>query len=249
MELVQELGRLFPMEIVYLFIGSKYSALVADLIFGEEMSNFGETPTVVYVADVYCGWCWGFKDILAKFEQENRHRVRFTAISGGLFVGPRAAAIAAYPHIPAANARIAELTGAHFGDNYLRLLEEGTIVTDSTDAAIAHAALRAQDPERAIDWVHLLQEKFYVHGRSLSDHETVADIAKANGLDVEKVLAQMTDGTAKAAAKADFAQASMFQVASFPTLLFVEETGAHKLPATGTSVEVLNMWLDDLLVQ
>ncbi len=213
------------------------------------MSNFGEIPTVVYVADAYCGWCWGFSETLAKFQQANRHRVRFTAISGGLFTGPRAAAIAAYPHIPAANARIAELTGVHFGGDYLRLLEEGTMVMDSTDAAAAHAALRAQDPVRAIEWVHSLQEAFYVHGRSLSDPKTVADIAATNGLDTEKVLAQLSDGTARAAAKLDFAQASIFDVASFPTLLFVDEAGAHKLPATGASVEVLNKCLDDLLAQ
>ena len=68
---------------------------------------------VVYVMDAYCGWCWGFSARIVELEASNRHRVPFTAISGGLFTGQRARPISAYPHIPEANARIARLTGAN----------------------------------------------------------------------------------------------------------------------------------------
>jgi hypothetical protein len=66
---------------------------------------------VVYVMDAYCGWCWGFSARIVEFEAANRHRVPFTAISGGLFTGQRARPISAYPHIPEANARIARGIG------------------------------------------------------------------------------------------------------------------------------------------
>lgn len=71
------------------------------------------------------------------FDAANRHRVAFAAVSGGLFVGGRVQPIAAYPHIPDANARIARLTGAVFCDAYNRLLKGGQMVMDSLDAAQA----------------------------------------------------------------------------------------------------------------
>lgn len=48
------------------------------------MNAFNLPPKcVVYVMDAYCGWCWGFSERLGEFEAANRHRVPFTAISGG----------------------------------------------------------------------------------------------------------------------------------------------------------------------
>lgn len=64
-----------------------------------------------------------------------------------------------------ANKRITQMTGARFGAAYQALAEEGTTVMDSLDAATALAVLRAQDSERAIHWVHELQQAFYVNGR------------------------------------------------------------------------------------
>lgn len=206
-----------------------------------------DTPSVVYVADAYCGWCWGFGERVAEFEQANRGRVRFTVISGGLFTGERAGPISMYPHIPEANARIARLTGATFGGAYQRLLQEGTMVMDSADAAAALAALREQAPERAIHWLHRLQEDFYVHGRCLSDPGTIAGIAAADGLDARRVLDRLADGSAAALARADFAKARALGVSTYPTLLFVDGLQAHGLPATGTALSTLNEKLDALL--
>jgi putative protein-disulfide isomerase len=202
---------------------------------------------VVYVTDAYCGWCWGFSERVMEFEAANRHRVAFTAISGGLFTGERVGALSAYPHIPEANARIARLTGAAFGEAYRRLLEEGTMVMNSTHAAAALAALRDLAPERAIYWAHQLQEAFYVRGRSLSEADTVADIAEADGLDAAQVLSRLEDGAALRQAQSDFALARRYGVASYPTLLFLDGSNVHALPATGTALEVLNKQLDSLL--
>jgi len=211
------------------------------------MQAFSDTPTVVYVADAYCGWCWGFGERIAEFEEANRDRVRFTVISGGLFSGERAGPISLYPHIPEANARIARLTGARYGEPYQRLLKEGAMVMDSTDAAAALAALREQAPERAIHWLHQLQEAFYVHGRSLSDPKAIAEIAAADGLDVQRVLDELADGSAAALAQADFGNARALGVSTYPTLLFVDGSKVDGLPATGTALDVLNKKLDEVL--
>ncbi|MGN7874256.1 DsbA family protein [Roseateles sp. 22389] len=208
------------------------------------------TPTVVYVMDAYCGWCWGFSERMRAFEAANRHRVAFTVLSGGLFVGARATAIANYPHIPEANDRIARLTGAVFGERYRALLQAGTMVMDSLDAAAGLAALRALAPERAVHWAHELQAAFYGQGLSLSEPTTIAAIAKANGLDEALVLRHLADGSARALAAADFDLAHrQLGASAYPTLLFLEGDRVHQLPATGTALPVLNRKLDELLGQ
>lgn len=206
--------------------------------------------TVVYVMDAYCGWCWGFADRMREFEAANRHRVAFTAISGGLFVGARATAIANYPHIPEANERISRLTGAVFGQAYQALLKHGAMVMNSLDAAAGLAALRALAPDRAVHWAHELQAAFYKRGLSLSAPATIAAIAKANGLNDSRVLRQLADGSAKALAEADFDLAHrQLGASSYPTLLFLDGNHVHQLPATGTALPVLNQKLDELLAR
>ena len=210
------------------------------------MSNLPD-KSVVYFTDAYCGWCWGFSERMMEFEAANRHRVAFTAISGGLFTGERAGPLSAYPHIPEANARIAHMTGAHFGEAYQQLLEEGTMVMNSTHAAAALAVLRDLAPDKAIYWAHQLQEAFYARGCSLSEPNTIADIAEADGLDAAQVLSRLEDGSALRQAQSDFALARRYGVASYPTLLFLDGRNVHALPATGTALEVLNKRLDALL--
>ncbi|MHC5908307.1 DsbA family protein, partial [Streptomyces sp. S6] len=89
---------------------------------------------LTYAFDAYCGWCYGFAPALHEFAAANADRIELEVLSGGLFTGPRALPASAFPHIPGANARIAELTGVAFGAGYRRMLAEGTVVMDSADA-------------------------------------------------------------------------------------------------------------------
>jgi putative protein-disulfide isomerase len=205
------------------------------------------SKSVVYVMDAYCGWCWGFSERMGEFEAANRHRVAFSIISGGLFVGERAKSIASYPHIPQANERITHLTGAVFHEAYQSLLKQGSLVMNSLDAAAGLAVLRAQAPERAVHWGRELLAAFYGRGLSLSAPATIAGIASANGLDETLALRDLADGSGEAQAEADFELARRLGVSSYPTLLFVDGAEVHKLPATGAELSELNERLDALL--
>ncbi len=202
---------------------------------------------VLYVADAYCGWCWGFAPHLARFEAARSHQVPFRVISGGLFVGERSGPIKAYPHIPQANQKIAQLTGAQFGEAYQALLSEGTVRIDSAAAARGLAGLRAQAPERGLRLLHQMQEAFYLHGQSLSDPATYRGIAAAEGLDAERAVAYLSSDEGRQAAEADFQLARRLGVNSYPTLLLLKDGVAHPLPATGATLADMNDALDSAL--
>src|SRR6185503_17583656 len=142
-----------------------------------------QSPEVVYVFDGYCGWCYGFDETLMAFWQANRHRVPFRVVSGGLFVGANKPRIGTLGFIREANARVTQYTGAQFGDGFDAVLRDGSLVLDSEAAAAGFAALREQAPERAVEIAAAMQHAFYIDGRSLSDPDTFADVARTLQLD------------------------------------------------------------------
>jgi len=173
---------------------------------------------LIYVWDAYCGWCYGFSKSLQAFH-ENHPELPLTVLSGGLFVGHKKLPIASFSHIPEANKRISQLTGAEFGTPYQRLLEEGAFVMDSEAAAKGFSALRFFAPERAYYLASSIQRAFYYEGKSLSDPATYREIATANNLDPEAVLARFEDIVSTEDAHADFAKVQQLGIQSYPTLL------------------------------
>lgn len=170
---------------------------------------------LIYVWDAYCGWCHGFSNTLKEFH-ENHPELPLTVLSGGLFFRQP---IGNFPHIPEANQRIHQLTGAEFGPNYQSLLEDGTFIMDSEAAAIGFAALRSLAPERAYRFASTMQQVFYHDGKSLSDPEIYREIAAANGLDPESAIVLMRDEAFKKEALTDFAKVQQMGVRGYPTLL------------------------------
>ncbi|MFF1303674.1 DsbA family protein [Streptomyces sp. NPDC058307] len=176
---------------------------------------------LVYVFDAYCGWSHGFSATLR--EVVSRHpELPVEVVSGGLFTGGRRVPVREFGYVQGANAQIAELTGAEFGEAYERLIADGSFVMDSEAAARGVAALRRTAPERAVELATDLQTAFYVDGLSLSDPATYRKLATAAGLDPETVVTAFEAPGARTAAQADFRRSAELGVTGFPTLLALD---------------------------
>ncbi|AYV71846.1 DsbA family protein [Bacillus sp. PK3-056] len=173
---------------------------------------------LIYVWDAYCGWCYGFSKSLRVFH-ENHPELPLAVLSGGLFMGHKKLPMAFFSHIPEANKRISQLTGADFGTPYQTLLEEGTFVLDSEAAAKGFSALRFFAPERSYYLASSMQRAFYYEGKILSDPATYREIAIANNIDPEAVLARFGDVASTQDAHADFMKVKQLGIQSYPTLL------------------------------
>ncbi|MGD7731590.1 DsbA family protein [Propionibacteriaceae bacterium G57] len=184
---------------------------------------------VTYAFDAYCGWCYGFGPGLREFAEQNADRIELQVLSGGLFTGPQAQPIGAFPHIRGANERISKLTHVSFGDGYQDVLEDGTRVMDSTDPATGLVALRQQAPGRQAEIAGAIQRAWYVDGRDLSDVKVYRDIATELGLDADAVEAAYLGPATRAQAEGDFQEVRELGVDSYPTLLLHTETGVHRL--------------------
>lgn len=204
-----------------------------------------ERTPLTYVFDAYCGWCHAFAGALHGFAADKAERIDLSVISGGLFTGDRVGPIGAYPHIPTANARIADLTGARFGAGYQRVLQEGTLRMDSTDAARGLAALRGHVP--SLDAARAMQRAWYEDGSSLSDPATYRRIAERLGLDGDAVVSAFSDPASLAKAEADFRRSRELGVDSYPTLLAHTPSGTHRLGAPTSSADTLTRPLDAVI--
>ncbi|MFJ6893875.1 DsbA family protein [Streptomyces hokutonensis] len=203
-----------------------------------------ERIRLTYAFDAYCGWCYGFGPALHEFATANADRLELRVLSGGLFTGPRALPVSAYPHIPGANERIAQLTGVTFGDGYRATLADGNVVMDSADAATGLVALRSQPGVNALDAAAAMQRAWYRDGRSLSDAGVYRELAAELGLDAEAVVAAFASPAARAEAEADFLEVRRLGVDAYPTLLLHTAHGADRLGGPVTSAAALAHALD-----
>lgn len=91
--------------------------------------------------------------------------------------------LSAFPYMSDTNKRIADMFGVEFGKPYLNLLETGSMVPDSNDAAIGFGVLRSFLPKgEHVNLASKMHEAFYLDGKSLSDVETIESIAKSYDL-------------------------------------------------------------------
>jgi putative protein-disulfide isomerase len=204
------------------------------------------SPTrLIYVFDAYCGWCFGFGPALREFATNHAGQVEVEVVSGGLFVGQPLAPLRSMPYVAQANERIAQLTGARFGDGYGRLVEDGSFVMDSGAAAVGFATLRAEAPAQlALDLAAAMQRAFYVDGLSLSDPATYQRISRSHHLDDAAVAARLGTPATAATAKADFERARSLGVSAFPTLLVPTSTGTARLGGPTSTASQLAAALD-----
>ncbi|WP_406451247.1 DsbA family protein [Streptomyces sp. NBC_01622] len=203
-----------------------------------------ERIRLTYAFDAYCGWCYGFGPAVHEFATANADRLELRVLSGGLFTGSRALSVSAYPHIPGANERIAQLTGVTFGDGYRAGLADGNVVMDSADAATGLVALRSQPGVNALDASAAMQRAWYRDGRSLSAAGVYRELAAELGLDAEAVVAAFASPAARAEAEADFLEVRRLGVDAYPTLLLHTAHGTDRLGGPVTSADALTHALD-----
>ena len=78
------------------------------------------TPTLIYCYDAYCGWCYGFSQVMKKINSEYKNKLEIEVLSGGMILPENPVHIGATAgYISKAYKNVEELTGIKFGEDYL----------------------------------------------------------------------------------------------------------------------------------
>lgn len=187
-------------------------------------------PTLVYVYDALCSWCYGFDAVMARIERDFADRADLALVSGGMTTGDRRRRIQDIlgPDFRAIYRNVAERSGAVIGEPYLGgLVERDNYIVDSERPAIALSVFRS-DPARAgrqLAFVTAMQTGMYQHGLDPNDDAYYRAAAEAFSIDPDGFLASMGEQRFIDEAHADFALTQALGITGFPHLLLRDPTG------------------------
>ena len=190
-----------------------------------------EGPTIVYIYDALCGWCYGFSPVMQQLQHTYADRFDFRVISGGMITGERIGPIGEVaPYIKWAYKEVEEKCGVKFGEGFLRgVLEEGSTVFTSIPPAIAMAVFESYQPRQTVAFASALQRAIYYDGIDPNAFSAYGPHAAEFGIDADEFVAKMGAPGFLEAAQRDFQTAAQIGVSGFPTLFLYDGRQWHLL--------------------
>ena len=182
-------------------------------------------PTLLYVYDALCGWCYGFGPVMQRVAETYADTFDFEVLSGGMVRGDRIGPIGEVAgYISHAYKQVEERSGVTFGDAFLNgTMAEGTALFTSIPPSRALTAFKATQPADAdgteqVAFAHALPRAVYYAGLPPAEPSTYAQVATDFGLDGDDFAAKLDDPEVAAQTEAEFALASRLGVQGFPNV-------------------------------
>ncbi len=180
-------------------------------------------PTVIYIYDALCGWCYGFSPVMQQLEVAYKERVAFNVLSGGMVPAEHAQPIAAKAgYIAQAYKTVEEYTGVKFGDAYLHHIlhpEESPWVEESLTPATALCLLKAGDGRGAVSFASAIQKLHMVDGKDLSDGESYRPLAASLNLDGNDFIRRLGEEEWQEEARYEAALVKQLGITGFPAVV------------------------------
>lgn len=207
------------------------------------------SPSLVYVGDPMCSWCYGFGLELSEALAQ-RPGVRLEIVTGGLRAGGTEVLDDAGKRFRLFHwAKVEAATGLPF--NREALMARQGFVYDTGPACRAVVAAPAAN---LLTVFRAIQNAFYVEGLDTTAKEVLVRVVtqalQAQGFAAEGLEGVFEAQTTRQAAHEDFAQARRWGISSFPALLVRQSglvtqlvDGFAKTPAL---VAAIDRWADQM---
>ncbi len=208
-------------------------------------------PTLFYCYDAYCGWCYGFSQVIRKVS-ENYPSLQIEVLSGGMILADDPVPIAATAaYIQKAYPAVEELTGIKFGADYLWHINNPELsdwFPDSEKPAIALCIFKEFYPGRQVEFACDLQYALHFEGRDLTDDEAYRHLLEKYSIQEETFYTKLNSEEYKEQAYYEFQLCKQLQVTGYPCVLLQNSETKFTLLARGfTDYETLSARLDSAL--
>ena len=173
-------------------------------------------PTLIYVGDPMCSWCWGLAPTIERIA--TRADVAVKVVVGGLRPGPNATLLDEQMRQTLLHhwEKVAEVSGQPFSK--ASLLREGWLY-DTETPAIAVTTMRHLAEPATLSFFSRLQRAFYAEGTDITDPAEYPGLVRGFDVDEDAFLAEFGTAAARTRAWEDFAAARDLGVLGFPTVL------------------------------
>ncbi|RRN76496.1 DsbA family protein [Pseudoxanthomonas sp. SGD-10] len=182
------------------------------------MSSIVEKPTVIYIYDALCGWCYGFSPVMKAVYEKYKDQFDFQVLSGGMILGDRVGPFSQMAdYIKGAYKQVEETTGIKFGDKFINgVLEEGTMLMSSEKPSIALSVFKTYHPDKAVLFAADIQYALNYDGLDLNENETYKTLIKKYEIPESDFLAKLDNEEYRQLAYYDVALSRQLQVTGYP---------------------------------
>ncbi len=194
-------------------------------------------PTLIYCYDAYCGWCYGFSEVMKKINSDYKAKLEIEVLSGGMILPEEPVHISATAtYIKSAYKNVEELTGVKFGEDYLWHInhpDASDWYPNSEKPAIALCVFKEYFPDQQVVFATDLQYALHAEGRDLTDNEAFRHLLEKYNLPAEEFYEKLNDEKYKELAYYEFALCQQLQVTAYPALLLQLSESKFYLLAKG----------------
>ena len=179
---------------------------------------------ILYFWDAYCGWCYGFNKLFTEF-YKNHTDIEIEIVSGGLYILENSNKISEYTF---KNEEIVDIYKVEFGEAYNKVAEEGELVLNSVQPAIALNTVKELIPNsKLLDFAYDVQKKFFIEGKSLSEVGTYLELCEKYDLDYSDLALKLTIAFKDTnSIQQDFLKTLNLGIESYPTAV-IEKNGEY----------------------
>jgi putative protein-disulfide isomerase len=211
-------------------------------------------PTLIYCYDAYCGWCYGFSNVIKNIQKTFHDKLEFEVLSGGMILPEKPVPIATTAHyIQQAYKNVEGYSGIKFGEDYLWHINNPDLsdwFPDSLKPAIALCIFKEYYPLRQIEFASDLQYALHFEGRDLTDDAAYEHLLEKYSIQPEAFYSKLKDEAYKQKAQYEFALCKQLQVTGYPCVLIqTNETKFHLMARGYTTYEDLKNRIENLLNQ
>jgi putative protein-disulfide isomerase len=204
-------------------------------------------PTLYYVHDPMCSWCWAFRPTLLKLQEALPAGIEFKQLLGGL------AQDTDQPMDPAMQQQLQEtwrriqkkLPETQFNFDFWHKTQPRRATYPACRAVIA---ARRLDPAAENPMILAIQQAYYLQARNPSDDAVLIQLASEIGLPEERFAELLQEPQTQSLLEEEFEQARRLGAHSFPSLVLQQGMGYWPIPVDYHSVdnilETLAMVLD-----
>ncbi|PSV49619.1 DsbA family protein [Photobacterium indicum] len=182
-------------------------------------------PTLYYIYDPMCSWCWGYKPVWLQIKDVVSNDVEIVYVLGGLAPDsgvPMSEAM--QQQIASYWKKIENYLGTQFNYDFWH---QNMPRRSTYPACRAILAAREQRAEQGM--LDAIQHAYYLDAKNPSDNDILIGLAKSIGLDCEKFEADFLSPTTHDALLREIAFARSIGGNSFPSLFVQTEKGVGEL--------------------
>lgn len=199
-------------------------------------------PILIYCYDAYCGWCYGFGNVLKQIEQKYQNRLQIETLAGGMITPEKPVHISVTAsYILSAIPKVEALTGAKFGLDYLWHLQNPTQTDwfpNSIKPAIAACIIKEKNPLLQIKFIEAIQYSLFFEGRDLTDDEAYRHLLPLFNINSTDFYEKLKNVAYLKLAEQEFETCKQLNVQGFPALYLQHING--KIYAISNGYTTLN---------